>query len=235
MKFNYISLSFLIIFSFSSCDLQKVVDGIGDATLSNYEVSQGLKEALELGVGNSVDFLSAEDGFYRSVYKIVLPEEANVVIDKLKFIPGFSNLEEEMIKRINRAAEDAAGKAGPIFLDAIKGITFNDAMNILLGDKNAATQYLHNKTYQSLYDEFKPVLINSLNTFGALDYWEDAVITYNKLPFLDQVNPDLADHINTKALVGLFDLIEQKERGIRNDISQRTSNLLRKVFARQDN
>ena len=164
----------------------------------------------------------------------MLPDEANTVIDKLKFIPGFSNLEEELIKRINHAAEDAASKAGPIFLGAVKSITFDDAMNILMGDKNAATNFLHDRTYQSLYNEFKPVLVKSLNQLGALDYWSDAVNKYNALPFVNDVNPDLADHINSKALVGLFDLIEKKELGIRSDISQRTTGLLQKVFAKQD-
>ncbi|MBT8233221.1 MAG: DUF4197 domain-containing protein [Saprospiraceae bacterium] len=236
MKKGFILL--FITLGLISCDpkdLQRVLDSVGNDVLTNADISKGLKEALQLGVDNSVNFLSAENGYYESVYKILLPEEANVVIDKLKFIPGFSNLEEELLKKINHAAEDAASKAGPIFLDAVRSITFDDAMNILMGDKNAATQFLHNRTYQSLYNEFKPVLVNSLNTFGALNYWSDAVNKYNSLPFVNDINPDLADHINTKALVGLFDLIEKKEMGIRADISQRTSSLLQKVFAKQDN
>jgi len=139
-----------------------------------------------------------------------------------------------MIKKVNRAAEDAAKKAGPIFLGAVRRITFDDAMNILMGDKNAATQFLHRGTYNSLYGEFKPVLDNSLNKFGALDLWTSAITKYNSLPLVTDVNPDLSDHINTKALVGLFDLIEKKELGIRSDISQRSSGLLKKVFAKQD-
>ena len=235
MKKAFILL--MITLGLISCDpkdLQRVLDAVGEEALTNADISKGLKEALQLGVDNSVNFLSAKDGYYASAYKIFLPEEANVVIDKLKIIPGFSNLEEELLKKINHAAEDAASKAGPIFLGAVKSITFDDAMNILMGDKNAATSYLHNKTYQSLYNEFKPVLVNSLNTFGALNYWSDAVNKYNSLPFVKDINPDLADHINTKALVGLFDLIEKKELGIRSDISQRTSGLLQKVFAKQD-
>ena len=230
-------LSLFLITSLVSCDpqdLQRVLDTVNQGPLTEIDVANGLKEALQFGVDNSVNFLSAEDGFYKSVYKIVLPEEANVVIDKLSLVPGFDNLEEELIKRINRAAEDAAYKASPIFLDAIRGITFDDAMNILMGDKNAATQYLHNKTYNQLYDTFKPVLIESLNKFNVLDYWGDAVTAYNKLPFVKDVNPDLADHINQKALFGLFDLIEEKELGIRSDISQRTTSLLQRVFAEQD-
>ena len=220
-----------------SCDpqsLQKVLDTVSEVPLTNLDVSNGLKEALQFGVDNSVDFLSAEDGYYASIYKILLPDEANKVLDKLSIIPGFDNLEEEMVKKINRAAEDAATKAGPIFLDAIKSITFDDAMNILMGADNAATQYLDNRTYNSLYGEFKPVLTNSLNKVGALDLWTSAITKYNSLPFVKDVNPDLADHINTKALIGLFDLIEKKESGIRNDISQRTTGLLKKVFAKQD-
>lgn len=231
-------LSVLVVLGLVSCDpkdLQKVLDTVGTAALTDLDVANGLKEALEFGVDNSVNFLSAKDGYYASAYKILLPEEANTVISKLKIIPGFSNLEEELVKKINHAAEDAAGKAGPIFFDAIKGITFDDAMGILMGEKNAATNYLHSRTYNKLYGEFKPVLVTSLNKFGALDYWSDAVKKYNSLPFVTDVNPDLADHINSKALVGLFDLVEKKELGIRKDVSQRSTKLLQDVFAKQDN
>ena len=227
----------LLSLTFVSCDpatMQKVLDTVSEAPLTDLDISNGLKEALQFGVDNSVNFLSAEDGYYKSVYKILLPDEANKVIDKLSFIPGFKNLEAELVKKVNRAAEDAAKKAGPIFLDAIRGITFNDAMNILMGDKNAATQYLNSRTYNSLYVEFKPVLVNSLNKFGALDLWTDATKKYNSIPLVSDVNTDLADHINTKALVGLFDLVEKKEEGIRANVSERTTSILQRVFAKQD-
>jgi len=232
-------LGFLLIpFFLVSCDpkdLQKILDSTsGSIPLSNADIAAGLKQALDKGVDQSVKTLSATDGYYASIYKILLPEEATKVIDKLKFIPGFTNLEEEAIKKINRAAEDAATKAGPIFLTAIKQMTFNDVMGILMGDKNAATQYLYNKTYTPLYAEFKPVMVNSLNKFGVLDLWSDAINKYNTLPFVTKVNPDLADHVSYKALVGLFALVEKKELGIRTDISQRTTDLLQKVFAKQD-
>jgi hypothetical protein len=113
-------------------------------------------------------------------------------------------------------------------------MTFDDVMGILMGNKNAATQYLHNKTYTPLYNEFKPVMVNSLNKFGVLDLWSDAINKYNSLPFVTKVNPDMADHVSSKALVGLFALVEKKELGIRTDISQRTTDLLQKVFAKQD-
>jgi len=222
----------------AACDaatMQKVLDAAGTATqLSESDIANGLKEALDNGVQSAVTKLARENGYYKSAYKILLPDEAQTVINKLKIIPGFDNLEENMVEKINKAAEDAASKAGPIFVSAIKNMTIKDAMGILMGEKNAATQYLNTNTYNSLYGEFKPVLVNSLNKFGALDYWSKAVKKYNSLPLVNDVNPDLADHINTKALVGLFDLIERKELGIRSDISQRGSDLLKKVFAKQD-
>lgn len=233
---KYLSF-FLIPLFMISCDpkdLQKVLDGIGNVPLSNADIAAGLKQALDNGVDQSVKTLSATNGYYSSLYKILLPDEARSVIDKLKFIPGFANLEEEAIKKINKAAEDAASKAGPIFLNAIKQMTFDDVMGILMGNKNAATQYLHNKTYTPLYNEFKPVMVSSLNKFGVLDLWSDAINQYNSLPFVTKVNPDMADHVSSKALVGLFALVEKKELGIRTDISQRTTDLLQKVFAKQD-
>jgi len=234
-KYMIMAMSCLFLISCDPADLQRVIDTVGTSDIvSNADVAKGLKEALNLGVGESVDFLSAKDGYYKSAYKILLPEEANIVIDRLKVIPGFSNLEEQVIKKLNQGAEDAASKAAPIFLDAIKGMTFSDVMGILQGPKNAATTYLNDQTYNPLYSEFKPVLVSSLNNYGALDLWSDAVNKYNSIPLIDDVNPDLADHVTGKALVGLFDLVEKKEEGIRSDISQRTSDLLKKVFAKQD-
>ncbi len=224
--------------SLMACDaatLQKALDTVASVTeLTDGDVANGLKEALNVGVDDAVKKLNIKDGFYKSAYKILLPQEAQNVVNKLKIIPGFDNLEEKMLQKINAAAEDAAGKAGPIFGDAIRSMTIDDAMGILMGEKNAATNYLNNKTYGALYDEFKPVMVNSLNKFGALDLWTNAVTKYNSLPLVNDVNPDLADHINTKALGGLFNLVEKKELGIRNDINQRTSDLLKRVFAKQD-
>lgn len=227
---------FSLVVIFASCDtLQSALETLEETGLTNADIASGLKEALQVGVDKSVNTLSLKDGFYKSAYKIIMPEDAKKVMDKLKFIPGFENIETEIVKKINQSAEDAAKKAGPIFLSAIKGITFDDAMNILMGNKTAATTYLHGKTYNALYGEFTPVIENSLNKFGALDYWADAVNAYNKLPLVTDLNPDIKDHVATKALGGLFKLVEKKEAGIRSDVGQRTSELLRKVFAKQDN
>jgi len=216
-------------------DLQRVLDTVGESTvLSDSDVANGLKEALHNGVGSGVEYLSKTDGYHKTVYKILLPEEAQMVINKLKIIPGFDKVEDEIILKVNRAAEHAASKAKPIFMDAIKDMTFKDVWGILMGEQNAATTYLHDNTYSELYKEFQPVIVESLNQFGALDYWTQLVTKYNDLPFTKDVNPYLEDHITTKALVGMFDMIEIKELGIRTDIRERTSGLLKRVFAKQD-
>ncbi|MCB0571391.1 MAG: DUF4197 domain-containing protein [Phaeodactylibacter sp.] len=206
----------------------------GGTPLTQEEAGRGLKEALDAGVGEAVSFLSAEDGYYKSIYKILLPEEAQQVANRLRAVPGFSNFEEDALMKINRAAEDAAQKAKPIFVSAIKQMTFQDAMNILMGNKDAATRYLEKSTYSQLYDEFRPVVIESLDKFNARTYWHDGVTAYNKIPLVSKANPELDDYVTKQALLGLFSLIETKELDIRENTSARTTELLRKVFAKQD-
>ena len=232
MKKIYLFLLPLFLIACDPADIQKAMDTL--STVSNADVANGLKQALNFGVDESVDFLSKDGGYYNSVYKILLPAEARKVTDKLKGIPGFGDIEEVLVKKLNQGAEDAASKAGPIFFDAIKAMTFDDAMNILMGPKDAATTYLNDNTYTNLYGEFNPVIDNSLNKFNVQEYWAKAINTYNKIPFVDKVNPDLGDYVTNEALKGLFSLVEKKEIGIREDVSQRTTDLLRKVFAKQD-
>ena len=232
MRKIYFYLLPLFMISCDPADLQKAMDTLNVVT--DADVANGLKQALNFGVDDSVQFLSKDGGYYNSVYKILLPEEARKVTDKLKFVPGFSDIEEILVKKLNQGAEDAASKAGPIFFDAIKTMSFDDAMNILMGPENAATNYLNNRTYDNLYGEFNPIIDNSLNKFNVQEYWAEAVNTYNSIPFVDRVNPDLGDYVTTEALEGLFALIAKKEVGIRDDVSQRTTDLLRRVFAKQD-
>ncbi|MCB0664374.1 MAG: DUF4197 domain-containing protein [Saprospiraceae bacterium] len=211
---------------------KKVINGEG---LSDEEMGMGLKEALNIGTGEAVDFLSAEDGFYKSVYKIALPEEAQQIVSKISTLPGFGDFESKLVERMNRAAELAASKAKPIFLSAIKGLTFKDVTNILMGEKDAATRYLESTTQEQLYAEFQPVIASALDEVNARSLWKDAVTAYNKIPFVKKTNPELDDHVTNRSLFGLFSLIEKKEEGIRSDVGQRSSELLKKVFAKQDN
>ncbi len=213
--------------------VNEIKDG-GGAGLSQDEVGKGLKEALNNGVGDAVNFLSAEDGYYKSAYKILLPEEAQKVTSKLKSVPGFSNVEANLVEKMNRAAEIAAVKAKPIFVSAIKNMSFKDAMNILMGENNAATSYLKSSTYKSLYSEFMPIIQSALDEVNAREYWKGAVTAYNKIPFVQKTNPELDDHVNRTALDGMFSLVQKKEEDIRGDVNLRNTDVLRKVFAKQD-
>ena len=224
-------------FQLTACDpaaLQSALDALNAGELTNTEVSSGLKQALELGIGKGSDLLSKKDGYYKSAYKILLPPEARKVTEKLSAIPGFSNVENIILEKINRGAEDAAKKAKPIFVSAIKQMSFADAMNILMGEKNAATTYLNRTTNTQLYSEFSPVINQSLDKFDARKYWKDAVNTYNKIPFVQKVNADLGDYVTNEALKGLFSMVEKEELDIRSNVASRTTDLLKKVFAKQD-
>lgn len=227
----------LLLLQFTACsELQNIAGTLAESgALTNADIGNGLKQALELGIGKGSDRLSALDGYYKSQYKILLPEEARKVTEKLKVIPGFDKVEEIMLEKINRGAEDAAKKAKPIFVSAIKAMTFDDAMNILMGNDNAATNFLNNATRTQLYSEFSPVINNSLDKFEANKYWADVVGKYNSLPFVDKVNPDLGDYVTNQALNGLFGMVEKEELNIRTNVSARTTDLLKKVFAKQDN
>ncbi len=211
------------------------VGSVAGGDLSQEEIGKGLKEALNNGVGEAVDFLSQKDGYYASAYKILLPPEAQKVTGKLKSVPGFENIEANLIEKMNRAAEDAASRAKPIFVNAIKQFTFKDAMNILMGDEHAATAYLRSMTYKQLYGEFMPIIQEALDKVNAREYWRGAVSAYNKIPLVEKTNPELDDHVNSMALDGLFNLVAKKEESIRGDASLRNTDLLKKVFAKQDN
>jgi hypothetical protein len=206
----------------------------GVAGLSQEEVGNGLKEALNIGLNEATQFLSAKDGYFKSPYKVLLPEEAKKVVGKLKMVPAFANVEADLTERMNRAAEDAAQKAKPIFIEAIKKMSFADAMSLLSGNPDAATRYLEKTTNAALYAEFKPIIQASLDKVNARSYWKEATTAYNKIPLVTKTNPELDDHVTKMALVGLFSLVELKEKAMRSDSKLRTSDLLKKVFAKQD-
>jgi hypothetical protein len=194
------------------------------------EIGSGLKEALNKGIESAVNQLSAENGYLESPYKVLIPSDAQKVIDKVKMVPGFQDVETKLITQMNKAAEIAAKKATPIFLNAITSMSFSDAKAILTGQENAATTYLETTSRQPLYNEFLPVIQSSLDEVNARSYWKTVVDAYNKIPFVKKMNPELDSHVNNKALDGLFSLIAVKEKGIRSDVNQRTSDLLKKVF-----
>ncbi|PQJ72167.1 DUF4197 domain-containing protein [Polaribacter butkevichii] len=216
-------------------ELQKVANQVTQGTgLSQEQIGNGLREALDNGIKNQVSKLTATNGFYKNeLVKIMLPEELQAVDNGLRKI-GLGNLADEGIKVLNRAAEDAVKTATPIFVNAVKDMSFTDAKNILLGDQNAATTYLQGKTTESLTASFSPVIKNSFSKVGADKVWSNLISKYNSIPFVNKVNLDLTQYVTNQALKGVFTMIEVEEKGIREKAGLRTSALLKQVFALQD-
>jgi hypothetical protein len=230
-------LSFLVITTIWSCaELQQVLNKFPEtgSVINNADIAAALQQALNQGIDKQVTKLTQTDGFFKNeLVKIMLPAELEKVDKGLRDI-GLGSLADEGLKVLNRAAEDAVKEATPVFVDAVKGITFNDAQNILMGDKNAATTYLTDKTQTALYEKFKPVINQSFAKVGADDIWSNLISRYNAIPFTSNVNPDLTDYVTNEALKGVYTMIAVEEEEIRSKISSRSTDLMRKVFALQD-
>ncbi len=228
-------LLFSILVCTSCAELQQAVNSLPNQTgMDSATIARGLRQALDFGINKQVTKLTKEDGFYRNqLVKILLPEELRKVDQTLRDI-GLGSLADEGLKVLNRAAEDAVKEATPIFVDAVKNITFSDAKNILLGPDNAATNYLEQHTNRALYAKFRPVIQNSFSKVGADQIWNNIINRYNAVPFVTKVNPDLTDYVTREAMDGVFTMIAVEEKDIRNNISARSTNLLRQVFALQD-
>jgi len=227
----------LVVVQLTACtELQNIAGSMLESgELTSAQIGAGLKEALNIGISNGADKLSQKDGYLKSAYKIFLPEEVQKVTERLQVIPGFDNVENRMLELLNRGAEDAAKKAKPIFVSAIKSMTIRDAMDILMGQDNAATDYLNRSTNKQLYSAFKPEVRKSLDKVNATKYWKDAITAYNKIPFVQKMNPDINDYVTNEAMKGLFSMVEKKEIDIRKNVSARPTDLLKRDFAKQDN
>ncbi len=221
------------IISLSSCDLlNDVLNSVGTTTAdpTEAEVASGLKEALTSGISKGSDALSKVDGYFGNPkIKIPFPPEAKKIEDKLRAL-GLNKMCDDVILSVNRASEDAAKEAKPIIVNAIKAMTVKDAMNILFGGDTTASHYLRVNTSTSLRAKFKPVIQTSLEKVSATQYWDDAVTYYNAIPFVEDLNPDLAEFVTGKALNGLFYKIKEEEKYIRENPIARVTALLKKVF-----
>jgi len=203
-------------------------------TTGGVDVAAGLKEALQNGISKQVSLLTAEDGFLKNdLVKIPVPDEMQKVSNTLNNL-GMSNLTNEGIKTMNRAAEMAVKEATPVFVEAIKNMSFSDAKAILMGNKTEATTYLQKATTTSLYAKFKPVVQQAIGKAGADKAWSTIITKYNSVPMVAKVNPDINEYVTQKALEGVFKMIAVEETKIRESSSSRTSDLLQKVFALQD-
>jgi len=239
---NLLYLTVIISMLFNSCDVQSQAQlgnilkqlPVASGNPTTLEIGQGLKQVLELGTSAGADRLSAKDGFLGNLaVKILFPPEAQKVEKTLRTI-GLGSLADNVILSLNRAAEDAAKEAKPIFVSAVKQMTITDATNILLGNRDAATEYFKRVTSAQLTAKFSPVITNSLNKVNATKYWTDAAGQYNKLPLVKPVNTDLSAYVAQKAIEGMFVEIAQEELKIRNNVGARSTTLLQKVFGYAD-
>ncbi len=218
---------------FSQFKLPKILSNKNSSTgsITENEAGQGIKEALAQGVTNAVLNLNKTDGFFGSeIYKMLLPPDAKKIETTLRRM-GMGAQVDKAVLAINRGAEDAVGFAKPIFIDAIKEMTLTDALNIVKGNKDAATQYFKQKTSQKLMAAFSPSVQSSLDKVEATKYYGDIVTTYNKLPTtLNKVNPDLTSYVVGRAVDALFDQVAKEETNIRANPAARATDILKKVF-----
>ena len=234
-----IILLLALTFSLASCaEMQQTLNQFPQISqipgVGGVDIAGGLKEALNKGITQQVSKLTSVDGFYRNeAVKILMPAELQKVDATLRKI-GLSSLADEGIKVLNRAAEDAVKEATPIFVSAVRNMSFTDAKNILLGNDVAATSYLQSSTTTALYGKFNPVIKSSFEKVGADVVWTKIITKYNTIPLVKKVNPDLTDYTTNQALAGVFKMIAVEEKEIRNNISARTTPLLKSVFAMQD-
>ncbi len=220
-------------FSFAQVDINNILNTVNNTLgsgLSNADITKGLKEALTVGSKNAGAKASKIDGFYKNnLIKIPFPGDARDMRSTLLKL-GMKKQVEEFEKQLNRAAEDAAKKAAPIFLSAITSMTINDGLSILKGKDDEATQYLRKTTSAQLSREFKPVISTSLKKVQITKYWNPLFSTYNKVPFVKKVNPNLDEFVTQRAIEGLFKLVAIEETKIRKDPAARVSEILKKVF-----
>ena len=218
---------------FSGCDvLQQMPTGTGTGgTVTQAEAATGIKEALSQGLVKAVVQLNRQDGFYGDAfYRILLPPDAKKIENTLRTL-GLGKTVDKAILQINRGAEDAAGFAQPIFVDAIRQMTLTDAINIVRGGDTSATHYFRTKTMGKLTAAFLPVIKNSLNKVEATKYYSDIVNTYNNFPTtFTKINPDLPSFVTDRATNALFDLVAKEEKNIRENPVARTTEILKKVF-----
>jgi len=234
-------IPFLIIIPilFGGCEsankiLGGLTSGSGSLTPTNTEIVGGLKQALELGISDGANRLSLADGYFKNnLIKIMFPPEAQKVESTLRSL-GLDPMVDRAIDSFNRGAERAAKQAAPIFVNAIKSMTVNDAMGILLGADDSATNYLKSSTYQQLQNSYMPIIEKSLNEVNATKYWSDVITRYNQIPLVQKVNPDLTSFVTQKALDGLFFTVVREEQKVRQNVSSRSTDLLRKVFGYAD-
>lgn len=202
----------------------------GNSGVSQSEIVDGLKEALEIGTGNTVQALSKTDGYYNNPkLRIPLPKSMQKFESILR-ASGFDSQLDEFELSMNRAAEKAAPEAKALFVGAIEEMTFSDADKILNGPDNAATEYFQTKTTDKLEALFKPIVQQSMDSVGVTQYYKSVAKQIKNIPFADKYAVDLDTYVTEKSVDGLFVRLAEEEAKIRNDPAARVTDLLQTVF-----
>ena len=199
--------------------------------VTEQDAAQGIRQALNNGVSSGISMLNRPDGFFgNQAYKLFMPPDARKIENVMRDL-GMGKTVDKAILQINRAAEDAVGYAAPIFTDAIREMTIQDAWNIVKGEDDAATRYFREKTTAKLTAAFMPIIQRSLDKLEATRHYSDIINAYNKLPTtFNKLNPDLPGYVTEKAVGALFDQIAKEEANIRTNPRARTTEILKKVF-----
>jgi hypothetical protein len=215
----------------SACGSLPGLTGAGGGPLTEAEAATGIRQALDKGVSTGISYLNREDGFFgNNAYKLFLPPDARKIENVMRDI-GLGRTVDRAILQINRAAEDAVGYATPVFTEAIREMTIQDAFNIIRGEQDAATRYFREKTTAKLTAAFTPIIQRSLDRLEATRHYSEIITAYNKLPTtFNKLNPDLPSYVTEKAVDALFDQIAKEEANIRTNPRARTTEILKKVF-----
>ncbi|MFL5752418.1 MAG: DUF4197 domain-containing protein [Bacteroidia bacterium] len=209
-------------------------DVTGKPSLSNDEIIQGLREALNVGSTNSTSLASKTDGYLKNARLFIpFPPEAIDMRNKLVKL-GMQKKVDEFETSLNRAAEEAAKSAAPVFLEAIRNMSIGDGMTILRGSDTAATRYLKDNTSAQLDVKFRPIVKDAIEKVKVTSYWTPLVSKYNKIPGVKKQNPDLEAYVTQRAIAGLFILVADEEAKIRRDPMARVNDILKKVFGYND-
>ena len=202
--------------------------------LTEAEVTQALKDVLSRGIVRSVASASRSDGYFANPQlKIELPEDAAKLTNTLRKL-GFGADIDRSVLQLNRAAEQAAGRAKPVFIKAITSMSIDNAFDLLNGAQDAATRYLIDESGDELYEQFRPIISQALAETSAARYYADIVNHYNALPLVYDADPQLDDYLTEQALDGLFVLMAQEEATVRTLASSRSTRLMRRVFGSLD-
>jgi hypothetical protein len=215
-------------------DFFRNIFGSSGGKLSDSKIIRGLKEALEIGTGNAVEMVSKLDGYYKNPnIKIPLPKTVQKVETVMRAM-GYGPQVDEFSRTMNRAAERAAPEAKSLFWNAIKEITFEDARTILKGRDNEATLYFEGKTRGRLHELFMPIVHTAMEGVGVTRTYQELHATLSSIPFADRLNLDLDQYVTEKALDGLFYMVSEEERKIREDPTARVTKLLKDVFGSKE-